>query len=212
MEDKQRKKALDALRAYLHHFVDIPDDEWRFLSLQVATREFAVEEFMLRVGERADQQFFVVEGLARVFYINQDDKELNRAFVVENNFTGSLSAFLAEEPSRFYIQAMEPTLALILPHGLYSVLYQRHPVWEHIGRRLAESLALQLESREGTFLLDPLEARYQRFLLDLGPHAGRIPLRHVASYLGIAESTLRKLRSKVLPVVAHRKRALNITH
>lgn len=212
MYEKQQKKSLDALRGFLHQYGDVPDDEWRFLSMQLASREFSSEEFLLRAGERVDQQFFIVEGLVRIFYRNEDDKELNRAFVVESNFTGSLSAFLAEEPSRFYIQAIEPTLALLMPQGLFNTLYRRHPMWEHIGRRMAESLALQLETREAAFALDKADARYQRFLLDLGPHVGRIPTRQIAAYVGVSESTLRKLRSKAPPVIPQVRRSTAITH
>jgi len=79
-------------------------------------------------------------------------------------------------------------------------LYDRHPVWERIGRIKAERLAIQKEFREKEFLLDTAETRYRRFLKEFPDLTDRIPQYYIASYLGITDVALSRIRKKMKPI------------
>ena len=123
-------------------------------------------------------------------------ENFNKAFAKESDFAGSISGIVSGAPSRFYIQALEDTDVLVLPTALIKEGYDRHPSWERLGRRLAERIALQKELREAAFLLDSAETRYHQFLQEFPDISNRIPQYHIASYLGITEVSLSRIRKK----------------
>jgi CRP-like cAMP-binding protein len=75
--------------------------------------------------------------------------------------------------------------------------YDRHACWERLGRKNAEQLVLIKEAREKELLLDSLEVRYQRFLQEFPGLADRIPQYHIASYLGVTDVALSRIRKKI---------------
>ena len=85
----------------------------------------------------------------------------------------------------------------MLPNQLLYKLYERHACWERLGRKNAENLALVKESREKELLLDSLEIRYRRFLKEFPGLADRIPQYHIASYLGVTDVALSRIRKKI---------------
>jgi CRP-like cAMP-binding protein len=116
---------------------------------------------------------------------------------MENGYAGSFQSLVLGEPCGFFIQALERTETIVLPNRVLNEFYDRHPCWERIGRRNAENLALFKEMREKEFLLDSLETRYRRFLKDYPSLTDRIPQYHIASYLGVTDVALSRIRKKI---------------
>jgi CRP-like cAMP-binding protein len=102
-----------------------------------------------------------------------------------------------QEPCSFFIQALERTDTIVLPNRLLNELYDRHVCWERFGRKMAEHLVIIKEAREKELLLDSLEVRYQRFLKEFPSLVDRIPQYHIASYLGVTDVALSRLRQKI---------------
>ncbi|OGW41149.1 MAG: hypothetical protein A2010_18025 [Nitrospirae bacterium GWD2_57_9] len=188
---------LNNLRTALEKLCPIPETEWSYFSRQLRARKFEAEEFLIRAGDPVTAFFFIVKGLARFFYLTPEGKEFNKYFAMENNFVGSFCYKIPNEPCPYSVQAMENTETLVLPVMVMEEAYSRHAAWERIGRLHAEKLALTKELREKEFLLDPAETRYHRFLHDYPGLARRIPQYHIASYLGITDVALSRIRNKV---------------
>jgi hypothetical protein len=78
-----------------------------------------------------------------------------------------------------------------------NAFYERHPCWERLGRKNAEYMFLFKEAREKELLLDSLEVRYQRFVKNFPGLAQKIPQYHIASYLGVTDVALSRVRKKI---------------
>ena len=115
---------------------------------------------------------------------------------MENGFAGSFHSLRLEAPCGFYIQALAKTTTILLPHNVLNAFYDRHPCWERLGRIKAEHMFLFKEAREKELLLDSLEVRYQRFLKKFPGLAQKIPQYHIASYLGVTDVGLSRIRKK----------------
>ncbi len=188
--------SIQQLKSFICAITDVPDDEWSYFVGQLVEREYKKKQMLLYACDNVSEIYFITKGLVRYFYLTDTGKEFNKSFIKENNFAGSISAIALNRPSRFFIQAIEDTKALALPIALISECYERHPSWERLGRRLAERTALQKELREAAFLLDSAESRYLQFLEEFPDIPRRIPQYHIASYLGITEVSLSRIRKK----------------
>lgn len=116
---------------------------------------------------------------------------------MEDGFAGSFHSLILGVPCNFFIQALERTETIVLPNRILNEFYSRHACWERLGRINAEQLVLVKEAREKELLLDSLEVRYRRFLKEFPGLAGRVPQYHIASFLGVTDVALSRLRKKI---------------
>ncbi len=177
--------------------VSIPETEWEYVAPRLVERRFEKDEYLVIAGDVADNFYFIVDGLVRFFYSTEAGKEFNKHFAMENGFAGSFHSLVLGEPCGFFIQALERTNTIMMPNQFLRELYERHPCWERLGRRNAENLVLLKEAREKEFLLDSLEVRYRRFLTEFPGLEDRIPQYHVASFLGVTNVALSRIRRKI---------------
>jgi CRP-like cAMP-binding protein len=185
------------LKKRLSQLVCIPESEWRYATQFFSECTFEKEAFLVRAGEKADNFYFIVQGLVRFFYATESGKEYNKHFAKENDFAGAMHALVLGAPSRFFIQAFEKTHTIVLPNDGLNALYERHACWERLGRKNAEYLALQKEARERAFLLDSLPTRYRHFVTHYPGLLDRLPQYHIASYLGVTDVALSRIRAKM---------------
>ncbi len=190
-------KSLARFKAVVESRISIPKSEWEFLLPQLAECWFEKNQYLVRAGEVASNFYFIITGLVRFFYSTIDGKEFNKYFAMEDGFAGSFHSLVLGESCGYFIQALETTNALILPNQLLHELYERHPCWERLGRVTAENLVLIKEAREKELLLDSLETRYRRFLSEFPGLVDRIPQYHIASYLGVTDVALSRIRGKI---------------
>lgn len=195
--DAGKETRFHSLKRAFNIITKIPENEWTYVSARLRQRNFDADELLIRAGEPVTEFYFIVKGLVRYFYLTQDGKEFNKLFAVENDFVGSFSYKIPNELCPFSAQALEHTETVALPVKLIEEAYNRHPAWERLGRLHAEKMALTKELREKEFLLDPAETRYRRFMKENPGLVQRIPQYHIASYLGITDVALSRIRNKL---------------
>jgi CRP-like cAMP-binding protein len=159
--------------------------------------DFAPGAWLQRAGQTADRVFFICDGLVRFYYLTGDGVEHNKSFAVANGFAGAPQAARDPVPGRFHIQALEFTRALDISLAGLSDLYCSSLAWANLGRRYMEEVAARKTRREGEFLLDSAGERYRRFLREEPELASRLPLYQVASYLGITDVALSRIRRRI---------------
>lgn len=188
---------LQSLRESLAFWHPIPDDQWSEMATLFSAMEFPASATVVAAGERIETFYYVVEGLLRIYYIDRDGRETNKAFVDAGGFAGAMSSYATREPSAFHIQTLEPCRVLYARWDDMENLYQTHPTLERLGRRIAEWLLVKKVNRERELLEMTATERYQAFLIAHPTLAKRLPNYHVASYLGITDVSLSRIRQKI---------------
>lgn len=188
---------INKIKSVIYSITDVPATEWGYFSDRIEKKLYESGQILLRSGERVREFYFVLSGLLRYYYVTEDGKEFNKYFAKEYDFAGSISGLISGLPSRYSIEAIEDTHVIMIPVKLIIEGYNRDPSWERLGRRLAENVAYKKELREAEFLLDSAETRYLRFIEEYQDIAARIPQYHIASYLGITEVSLSRIRTKL---------------
>lgn len=189
--------ALRELHATIRELVELPDSEWEAARVHLRTRSFQAGHLLISAGEPVQAFFYVLRGLVRLFFITEDGKEFNKAFRQEGDFVGVFSQDEETGGAPFAAEVLEPTDTIVLPLDVLEEFNRRHPAWQQLGRLQAERVATEKAKREASFMLDSARTRYERFLDSHPDLVKRLPQYHIASYLGITDVALSRIRRKM---------------
>lgn len=185
------------IRERLERLGSLPDPAWRAFAAQLKPRHLDKGEFFTKPGERAPDVGFPATGILRMYYVRDDGREFNKAFLTTGDLCGLFDALVLDQPSRLCIEALQPSVLLTVPWQTLAALYERDLHWATIGRRFAELLCVKKMRREESFLLDSAEERYRCFRADHGDIEKAIPDYHVASYIGITPVALSRIKRRL---------------
>lgn len=188
---------LQALRRTLAYWQPLPDDAWEDLATLFSARSVESGERLVTTGERTDRFYFVTEGLLRLYYLDRDGREHNKSFVEAGGLAGTMSTQAADLPSPFDVQALEPGRVLLAHWYDLEAYYDRHPALERLARRFVEWLLARKVQRERDFLELDAAGRYRAFLSEHPSLEGRLANYHIASYLGVTDVSLSRIRRKL---------------
>ena len=176
--------------------VSLTDDEWGAVEAVLVERHLPAGEAFVREGEVARRTAFVAEGIVR-YYTLRDGREHVTGFDAEGEVAGDFGSFFEGTPAVATVEAVEPCLLLVVTFADYERLAERHPALAAVRSRLAERLWAGERARAAEAHQLSAEARYRR-LLDRSPHLlQRVPLYHVASYLGVTPEALSRIRRRL---------------
>ncbi len=150
-------------------------------------------EHLLKQGQTLSSYFLIEKGLIRgYFYSNH--KEVNAWFGIENEVYASILPVYANLPSLENIQFLEDSIVYSIAVDDLNELYQLYPELNLIGRKIAEEVCMILEERINSLHTESATERYQ-WLISKYPYLlRRVSLGHIASYLGITQETLSRIR------------------
>lgn len=155
----------------------------------------AKNEFLLKEGKICRHLYFLEKGALRGFY-NLDGKEITHWFGFENDFVTSFHSFITGEPAVENIQLLEGcTLWAIAKETVTSLLNQHHDI-ERLVRITYEKYYIRLEERYVNAQFKSAKERYENLLQKTPYILERVSLGFIASYLGISQETLSRIRSK----------------
>lgn len=156
---------------------------------------FSKKDFILTQGQICRHIYFIEYGLARSFYLD-DGKEITSWFMMENDVIISVKSFFVQVPAAEYIQALEDTSLYYISFHDLMALYEAHPSFNTIGRRLIEIYYMKSEDRLQNIRKKDAFERYN-FLITQHPEIRqRVSSRIISSYLGISEETISRLRER----------------
>ena len=160
------------------------------------TRQIKNKDIILREGQVCKELGFINNGAFRMYYLS-DGKEINTHFSFENEFVVNYDSFLQEAPSRYFIQALEDAEIVTFNLPTLQSAYNQSQNWERFGRIMAEySYKLTTKRVEGFMFMDA-EQRYLQMMKETPHFLERVPLYHLASYLGVERESLSRLRKKI---------------
>ena len=183
------------LKTAVSQWVDLSESQWQQFAAIFKLRQVDAREFIVLPGANQHEIIFVNQGLLRFYYIDEEGEEANKAFIGENEFAGPLASAALGLPLYFGIQALEPTQMLVAQYKDYVNLFEQDLVFERLGRKLTETLLVRKELRTRSLLQQNAKERYLNFLETYPNLADRIPQYQLASYLGIAEVSLSRIKN-----------------
>ena len=182
------------MRSALTSWVEFAEPQWNQFAALFHMRSVREREHVLLPDASLDELCFVCSGLLRAYYLADTGAEANKAFIAENEFAGPLPAAALAAPVICGIQALEPTTLLVANYADFAALLEEHPVFGQFQRKLMVWLLNRKEVRTRSLLQGGARERYLDFVQHYPQLVGRVPQYHIASYLGITEVHLSRLR------------------
>ena len=140
--------------------------------------------------------YFLEKGCIRGYY-NLDGKEISYWFAFENNFVTSFYSFISRKPGIENIQVLEDATLWSVSFDDLQKLFNQHHDIERMVRIVNERYYIKLEERLMALQFKGAKERYEQ-LMSGSPHIlQRVSLGHIASYLGISQETLSRIRSQI---------------
>ncbi len=155
------------------------------------------KEIITAAGEVENHLYFVTEGVQRVYYFDEQEREATLVFTYAPSFGGVLDAMTLKQPSRYYYETLTPSAFLKASYAdLEALMIQRPAIERMVRQGISQSLSGVLE-RLVELQCYSSEERFKK-LLQRSPHILQlIPHKYLANYLGIDPTNFSKLMNRV---------------
>jgi len=148
------------------------------------------------IGHTCKTIYFIKKGVARIYYF-KDGIDITERFFFENNIIARVESLFTGKPSRKAIQILEDAEIIAINSTQLFKLYDTYPEIERLFRKIFESAYVETVNRIEGIQFHSAEERYNALLTEAPDVLMRVPLKHVASYLGITPETLSRLRKNL---------------
>lgn len=153
--------------------------------------------FFLKEGTISNEYLFLTEGFMRSYALDPDGNDITTGFHRPKQVVFEVSSFFHRIPSRENIQALTPCAGIAITYATLNELFHALPEFREFGRSILVRGFSNLKSRMLSTITETAEARYLQLLQsnpDIFRHA---PLRTIASYLGITDTSLSRIRKEI---------------
>ncbi|WP_298555064.1 Crp/Fnr family transcriptional regulator [uncultured Algibacter sp.] len=151
-------------------------------------------ETLVREGQYSDKTFFIFSGCARAFYL-KDGKDISDWFAFDNDFISSINSFFLNIPSPHFIELLEDTVLLEISRKDIEKLSDEYRDFERLSKIVITKTMLQQQERISSMQFHTAEQKYDNILSIRPDITQRVPLTHIASYIGITLETLSRIRN-----------------
>lgn len=153
--------------------------------------------FFVRENEHCNEVAFIESGLFRSFYHNSNGEEITYCFLSEQSLLTAYSAYITGQRTTENIQALAPSELVYISKSALEELQENNVRWLTVFKTLAEQEYLNLERRIFTLQRESAEQRYLHLLQHHPKYLLEIPLQYLASYLGISQRHLSRIRQQI---------------
>ena len=159
-----------------------------------AYRTLGRHELLLRAGQVSDDYLLLTSGLLRAFAYDPAGRDVTTGFFGAGQVAFEVASFFNRRPAQENIQALTDCAGWGLTHGQLNALFHGRPEFREFGRAVLVRGFAALKERMLEMITTPAAGRYERLLTthpDIVRHA---PLKDVASFLGITDTSLSRIR------------------
>jgi len=156
---------------------------------------FPAGHTVLWEGDTASYLYYIIQGLVRGYYIDSKGNDVTKCFCAEDDFF-STEGFRISSPATFTIECLENCKCLQLPYtSLKSIVQSNKSIGDSVSHLFQVEVSKQ-EDRSKSLMLLNAEERYYFFSSDYPNLRNRVPLKYIASYIGVRAASLSRIRKK----------------
>lgn len=153
-------------------------------------------EFLHKAGQICTQTYWVKKGLLRSYYL-KEGREVTDVFAAEDEMITSAHSFMKNEPDQYYLQAIENTELYSLSFNDLMYLFEHYHEMERFGRITMSISYVQLSEKLKSYQFTSAKDKYEHFCQIYKLILHRLPLGMIASYLGVSQETLSRVRGRL---------------
>ena len=181
----------------INPIVSLNKDEITTLCSVLSLLSLKRDEYLLAEGQVCDFIGFVNTGVLIYFKTKESGDEVTTDFAFEGDWVNVNLSRLANVPSTLSIRAIEECEVVMLKQKDLNDLYQRIPKLERLGRILTEQAYINIVDQTVELQIHSAKERYENLLKRHPKLLQKVPLYHIANYLGIAPKSLSRIRKEI---------------
>ncbi|MEO9569597.1 MAG: Crp/Fnr family transcriptional regulator [Polaribacter sp.] len=182
------------LSDFLLNLVPFSDEELTDIIIHFKEEKFKKNAILLKNGTICDKLYFIKEGMSRSFYTRKDGKEVTQWFFGNGHFMASAESFFNQTPSFYNLEILEDSILYSISFKKMELLLAKYHNMEKCIRLLSIEMFTKLVHKMNATQFHSAKERYSYMILEYPNIVHRISLGHIASYLGMTQETLSRIR------------------
>lgn len=182
---------------YILQFGNLNNHQTDLIMSKAKMLELHKDEYFSEAGKIPKQVGFIVEGVVRFCYYNNKGQEITHHFIDENNFVSDQQKFEAQVVASEYIQAVTDCKLLVFSKKDWDDIGNTIVGWDAITGLIIKNCLLKTIERRSPLVSEDATTRYLSFIKNFPALVNRVPLSHIASYLGITQQSLSRIRKNI---------------
>ncbi len=186
----------DLILKNITRFIELTDEEKKFFTSLLKIKKLRKKQYLLQEGDISRYEYFVNKGCIRAYSIDEKGQEHIVQFAIEDWWIGDMYSFLTQTPARLTIDALEDSELFCLDSSSLEILFKQVPKFERFFRLLVQNAFIAGQRRIIETMSLTADDRYCSFIEKYPLMEQRLPLKQIASFLGITPESLSRIRSQ----------------
>ncbi len=180
---------------YFKKKANLSTEAERIVRTAFTREEFPKGHFLFKRDEICKHIYFIEQGFARVYYFSDSGREITADFFSENSFVTAIDSFYQHKPSNVYCELTEDSVVYSISYSEFETLFDKHHEIAKFGFHVLFNMAKEMTEYIINLKFQTAEDKYNALLTKNPTILQKVSLGHIASYLGITQETLSRLRS-----------------
>ncbi|WP_139959370.1 Crp/Fnr family transcriptional regulator [Flavicella sediminum] len=186
------------LTDFLIDLVPFTHDELNDILSHFEKEQVQKNQILIKESQISTKLYFVEKGIGRSYYLKQDGKEITQWFFDAGNFMSSADSFFQQTPSLYYLEVLEDSILYSITKGKMDVLLNKYHKMEKLARLISIQMLTKIVHKVNAIQFQTARERYDYMLTEFPNISHQVPLGHIASYLGMTQETLSRIRKNEL--------------
>lgn len=187
---------MEELGQVLRNYIHLSDKDWTVIQEYFHPLSIKKDHVLTNQNSVEERLYFITDGIVRLYY-EGEEKDITLNFGFPNSFINCYTSFLTQTESKYILQSLSACELVYISRKDLETLYEITDCGHHLGRLFAENLFLYLSKREDSFVLNTPTERYLNLFEEQRHLIQQIPLKYIASYIGITPQALSRIRAKL---------------
>lgn len=182
---------------YVLQFGNLNDQQIELIKSKATETTIHKDEYLSEAGKIPRKVGFLLEGIFRFCYYNNQGVEITNYFVDENHFVTDYQNFESGMASSEYLQAVTDCRVILFSKKDWDELLSTIIGWDRIVSKIVQKCLLHKVETRSPLVSEDATTRYKTFIDKFPLLANRVPLAFIASYLGITQQSLSRIRKNI---------------
>jgi len=185
---------MNPIIAALNYIQPLSPDVIAAMEVIIKHKPYNKGELLVRIGQVPEYFYFIRKGLARVYYV-RNEQDVTDYFAIDNQFIGALPGLFSQQPSHKAIEALEDSEVEYFSYAAFDRLCELHHSLERAARKMSVFGMMEGQRRIESIRFYSAKERYEELEKLYPGITNRAPLKHIASYLGVTQVSISRIRA-----------------
>ncbi|WP_064197279.1 MULTISPECIES: Crp/Fnr family transcriptional regulator [Emticicia] len=187
----------ESLVNYIQEILPMPVDKAEYIATFFSQKCYIKNDFLLKEGKICIESHFIESGFLRSYVVDVDGNEVTTDFYGNNIFANDFLSFFKRIPSNENIQVLADCTTWMINYEDLQTCFHTIPEFREFGRMMLINNYSRLKERMLGIIQLTAEQRYERLVTSHAEIFQNAPLKYIASYLGITDTSLSRIRKEI---------------